>query len=89
MKWTEVEIVTSNEAVDAICEILLEIGISGVSIQDPHDLKSFKEEFPFWDYIDEEVESGKKADVIIKAYVSESDNLSEILENLQFRIEKI
>lgn len=86
MKWTEVEIVTSNEAVDAICEILLEIGISGVSIQDPHDLKSFKEEFPFWDYIDEEVESGKKADVIIKAYVSESDNLSKILENLQFRI---
>ena len=43
MNWTEIEIVTSNEAVDAISEILYELGISGVSIQDPHDLESFKE----------------------------------------------
>ena len=41
MNWTEIEIVTSNEAVDAISEILYELGFSGVSIQDPHDLESF------------------------------------------------
>lgn len=86
MNWTEIEIVTSNEAVDAISEILYELGISGVSIQDPHDLESFKEEFPFWDYIDEEAELMKTEDVVIKAYLSESENLNEILEFIRSRV---
>ncbi|WP_407391326.1 50S ribosomal protein L11 methyltransferase, partial [Carnobacterium jeotgali] len=34
MKWTELQIQTSNEAVDAVSNILIESGSQGVAIED-------------------------------------------------------
>ncbi len=60
MKWIETKIITTPMAVDAISEILFQLGAKGISVIDPNDMENFKEEFPFWDYIDERAEISKK-----------------------------
>ena len=38
MKWTELSIITTNEAVEAVSNILHEAGASGVVIEDSEEL---------------------------------------------------
>lgn len=38
MKWTEVKVETASEAVEAISNIMMEAGASGVAIEDALDL---------------------------------------------------
>lgn len=40
MKWYEIVIKTTEEAQDAICEMLSSIGAAGSSIEDPNDIKT-------------------------------------------------
>ena len=42
-EWLEVTIVTSSEAVEAVCGILYNTGVQGVSIEDPEDIEFKKE----------------------------------------------
>ncbi len=54
MKWTEITIKTTTEAVEAVTNILYEIGVGGVSIEDPSDFK-FKKKNEFdWDFVEED-----------------------------------
>lgn len=40
MKWTEVSVLTASEAVEAVSNILVEAGTSGVSIEDLSDFEN-------------------------------------------------
>lgn len=42
MKWNEVKVETASEAVEAVANILMEAGASGVAIEDALDVENFK-----------------------------------------------
>ncbi|EAG3409025.1 50S ribosomal protein L11 methyltransferase, partial [Listeria monocytogenes] len=42
MKWNEVTVATASEAVEAVANILMEHGASGVAIEDVLDIENFK-----------------------------------------------
>ena len=46
MKWSEISIHTTNEAVEAIANILYEAGASGIVVEDSFDLyKEYEDRF--------------------------------------------
>ncbi|MDO4793216.1 MAG: 50S ribosomal protein L11 methyltransferase [Filifactor alocis] len=90
MKWIELKIQTHRMAVDAISEMLYPIGAKGFSIEDPLDLENFKEEFPYWDYIDEGIENREIDTVVIKAYFPQEDTkIEEVIPQLRMKIEEL
>lgn len=90
MKWIELKIQTHRMAVDAISEMLYPIGAKGFSIEDPLDLEHFKEEFPYWDYIDEGIENREIDIVVIKAYFPQEDTkIEEVIPQLRIQIEEL
>lgn len=87
MKWIEVTIKTTTEAVEAITNILDELRTGGVMIEDPKDFLFQKKNELDWDYVEEEVfnKSGQDG-VLIKTYISEERNVVEVVENIKHRV---
>ena len=88
MKWTEVRINTTEEAYDAVSEMLTSIGAGGVVIEDPNDIRKQVESPDSLDYADDAFLSSLGEDVVVKAYFhSESANnelINLIREKLSF-----
>ncbi|WP_270179339.1 50S ribosomal protein L11 methyltransferase [Alkalihalobacillus sp. CinArs1] len=82
MKWSEISIHTTNEAIEAISNILHEAGASGVVIEDPMDLvkvwdTSFGEVYQL--NPDDYPEEG----VVLKAYLPVNSFLGETVEQIK------
>jgi ribosomal protein L11 methyltransferase len=82
MKWSELSIHTTQEAVEPISNILHEAGASGVVIEDPHDLAKV------WDTTFGEVYQLNPNDypeegVIVKAYLPVTSFLGETVEEIK------
>jgi ribosomal protein L11 methyltransferase len=54
MKWFEVRVKTTEEAYDAVSEMLMSIGAGGVAIEDPNDIKREISKPNSLDYADQE-----------------------------------
>lgn len=78
MKWYEIRIQTTEEAYDAISEMLSSIGAGGVVIEDPNDILRQIEAPGSLDYADEEFMNSLGEDVVIKAYFSEESSSTEL-----------
>lgn len=93
MKWTEIKVQVDGKWEELISNIFYDIGVKGLSIDDPNYLKNLEQNKEDWDYIDEELikkeldklESNR---VSIKAYFSEEERplkkLELFKENLKF-----
>ncbi|NTV89004.1 MAG: 50S ribosomal protein L11 methyltransferase [Clostridiales bacterium] len=68
MNWTEIRIKTTEEAIDAVSEMLTEAGAAGVVIEDPNDIRKIIEAPGSLDYADEEFMNSLGEDVLVKAY---------------------
>lgn len=82
MKWTEVKINTTEEAYDAVSEMLTSIGAGGVVIEDPNDIRKQVESPGSLDYADDAFLSSLGEDVVIKAYFhteSANDGLTGLI----------
>ncbi len=77
MKWAEISIQTSHEATEAIAEIFHEIGASGVVIEDPELVNSYRRSGT-WDYCDIPEDLNPEI-VTIKAYLPVDDQLDDKL----------
>ncbi|RYG74739.1 50S ribosomal protein L11 methyltransferase [Lentibacillus lipolyticus] len=85
MKWSEICIHTTNEAVEPISNILHEKGASGVVIEDPAEL--IKERDTFFGEVYELNPDDYPADgVHVKAYLPVNSHLSEIVEDIKLAI---
>lgn len=73
MNWTEVIIKVNNEAVEAVSNILYELGAQGVAIDEPVDLEQLKNDELYWDYIDEKLLDNDNVETTMMAYFSEED----------------
>jgi len=88
MKWSEVSVHTTQEAVEAVSNILHEAGASGVVIEDPEILHRE------WDVSYGEIYQLSPMDyptegVIIKAYLPLSNNLRKITEEIQLSVDNL
>ncbi len=86
MKWYEIIINTTEEASDAISEMLTSIGAGGVAIEDPNDIRRELLKPGTLDYADQEFLDNLGEDVKIKAYFSDDKNLNELIALINEKI---
>jgi len=88
MKWSEVSILTTNEAVEPISNILIEAGTSGIVIEDPSDLTSAKES-KFGAIYELDPSNYPKEGVRIKTYLPVNSYLPETVEQIKQSISQL
>lgn len=79
MKWIEVTIRTTTEAVEAVANVLYDAGVSGVAIEDPNDIVFVNNDEKTWDYVDEALIDFEQG-ALVKGYLPESSDLVEKIE---------
>jgi len=89
LKWTEVKIITTEEASDAISEMLTSIGAGGVAVEDPNDIRREVANLESLDYIDEKLIKNLSDDIIIKAYFPGAINKLELKQLITEKLEFI
>ncbi len=85
MKWTEISILTTNEAVEAVSNILHEAGASGVVIEDSGELTKERID-QFGEIYALNPSDFPKNGVIVKAYLSATSFLAETVEEIKAAI---
>lgn len=88
MKWTEVTVSTSNEAVEAVSNILMEAGASGVKIDDALDYQNLKPN-RYGEIIDLATIPHVTSGALISAYYPETVFVPEILPTIKQRVAKL
>ena len=73
MRWAEITIKTTEEASEAICEMLAQVGADGIASQDPQEFRNTIDNDPL-SYCDDGTIESYGTDVVIKAYFAETDN---------------
>lgn len=89
MKWIEVQVKTTTEAVETVSSILYDVGAGGLSIEDPNDIILYAKSDECWDYIDSSLLEQQYEGVIVKAYFPESEDLIDKIELIRLNVEKI
>ncbi|MBP2637918.1 MAG: prmA [Firmicutes bacterium] len=87
MKWSEISIQTSHEATEAVANIFHDLGASGVVIEDPELVNTYRRSGS-WDYCDipEELETEV---VTIKAYLPVDEFLDDKLRIFEDQINRL
>lgn len=88
MKWNQLSVITSSEAVEAVSSILMEAGANGVAIEDSMDLVNFESD-PFGEILDKETFSHRKEGAEVLAYFPETLFLPEIIPSIQLKVEEL
>ncbi len=88
MKWSEISIHTTNEAIEPISNILHEAGASGVVIEDPFELGKERED-QFGEIYELNPDDYPEEGVIIKAYFPVNSFLKETIEEIKESINNL
>lgn len=74
MDWLQVNIYTTSEGIEPVSGRLMQLGITGMEIEDEADFKNFLEENrDCWDYVDEDLIKQKESETCVKVYIPEND----------------
>ncbi|WP_027627865.1 50S ribosomal protein L11 methyltransferase [Ruminiclostridium cellobioparum] len=82
MKWYEIRISTTDEASDAVAEMLTTMGAGGVAIKDPFDIRKEIEKPGTLDYADDDFLEALGEDVIISAYFQNGLDINDLLKQI-------
>lgn len=82
MKWSEISILTTNEAIEPISNILHESGASGVVIEDPAELVKEREDM-FGEIYQLNPDDYPTDGVIVKAYLPVNSFLGETVDEIK------
>ncbi|RHW38584.1 50S ribosomal protein L11 methyltransferase [Lysinibacillus yapensis] len=85
MKWAELSVLTTNEAVEAISNIFHEAGASGVVIEDSTEMEKERVD-QFGEIYDLDPNDFPTSGVVVKAYLPASSFLVETVEELKLAI---
>ncbi|WP_071460179.1 50S ribosomal protein L11 methyltransferase [Bacillus massilinigeriensis] len=88
MKWSEISILTTNEAIEPISNILHEAGASGVVIEDPFELHRDRED-QFGEIYQLNPADYPAEGVIVKAYLPVNSFLGETVEEIKAAINNL
>lgn len=84
MNWTEVVITTNTAGIEPITGLLINLGITGVQIENPEDFNEFLEGTElYWDYVDESLMHLKEGDTRMTIYILENVQGAETLSALK------
>ncbi len=89
MKWYEIRINTTDEASDAVSEMLTSMGAGGVAIKDPFDIRKEIEKPDTLDYADDHFLEALGEDVIISAYFQNGLNIDDLLKQIDEGLQNI
>lgn len=89
MKWYEIRINTTDEASDAVSEMLTSMGAGGVAIKDPFDIRKEIEKPDTLDYADDHFLETLGEDVIISAYFQNGLNIDDLLRQIDEGLQNI
>jgi ribosomal protein L11 methyltransferase len=89
MKWYEIRVNTTEEASDAVSEMLTSMGAGGVAIKDPFDIKREILKPNTLDYADDEFLESLGEDVVIQAYFQNGLDIGELLKQINARLSNI
>lgn len=74
MDWIQVSIYTTAAGIEPVSGRLLQLGITGIEIEDEQDFKDFLENNKdCWDYVDEDLIRQKEGETCIKLYLSSDE----------------
>ncbi|PFA64458.1 50S ribosomal protein L11 methyltransferase [Bacillus sp. AFS015802] len=82
MKWSEISILTTNEAIEPISNILHESGASGVVIEDPAELLKEREDM-FGEIYQLNPDDYPSEGVLVKAYLPVNSFLGETVDEIK------
>lgn len=88
MRWFEIKIHTDSMSVEAVTNMLYEVGAEGIVIEDPNDVifsESYKGD---WDYVDEKVYDFQDTEAIVKGYCSDIE-VDDIQNDLQEKVDAL
>ncbi|MGH2318185.1 50S ribosomal protein L11 methyltransferase [Planococcus sp. SE5232] len=88
MKWSELAIHTTNEAIEAVSNIMHEAGASGVVIEDSEDLTKERED-RFGEIYSLDPEDFPVDGVVLKAYLPVNSFLGETIEAIKSAINNL
>ncbi|MEH7178805.1 50S ribosomal protein L11 methyltransferase [Neobacillus vireti] len=88
MKWSELSIHTTNEAIEPISHILHEAGASGVVIEDPFELTKERED-QFGEIYQLNPDDYPEEGVIVKAYLQVNSFLGETVDAIKDSINNL
>ncbi|MDV4150103.1 50S ribosomal protein L11 methyltransferase [Clostridium sp. AL.422] len=87
--WIEVRVITKSEALEPVSGIFYGLDCKGVAIEDPNDILD-REQGPLtWDFADINVLEHKGEVAVVKAYFSEEDNINEVLEYINEKMNEL
>ena len=89
MKWIQVRIKTTEEACDAVSEMLTSIGAGGVEIEDPNEIRRHMESLGSPDYADRSILDSLDSDVTVKAYFNQEHTPEELVAEIRERFRTI
>lgn len=89
MKWIEVQVKTTTEAVETVSSILYEVGAGGLCIEDPNDIILYANSDECWDFIEPSLLEQQYEGIVVKAYFPESEDLIDKIELIRQNVEKI
>lgn len=89
MRWTQVKIKTTEEACDAVSEMLTSIGAGGVVIEDPDEIRRQLESLDSPDYADWRILEQLDGDVTVKAYFNQEHDPDELAAKIRENLEAI
>ncbi len=74
MDWIQVSIYTTTEGIEPVSGKLLQLGFTGIEIEDEQDFKDFLENNKdCWDYVDDDLLREKESETCVKVYISEDE----------------
>ncbi|MFC4711945.1 50S ribosomal protein L11 methyltransferase [Planococcus dechangensis] len=88
MKWSELAVHTTNEAIESISNILHEAGASGVVIEDSEDLTKDREDV-FGEIYSLDPDDFPSEGVIVKAYLPVNSFLGETVKGIKLAINSL
>lgn len=91
MRYVEVKIYTTQEGIDPLTCILMDMGIAGFAIEDPRDFQDLmnKKNSYDWDYIDDSVMELEHIPTSITFYLEDTEERDRILEQLRKKLDKL
>lgn len=88
MQYIEVKIFTSQEEIDPLTCILMDMGIAGFAIEDARDFRDLmnKKNTYDWDYIDESLMKLENVRTSVTFYLEESEDSRRLIRQLQEKL---
>lgn len=88
MKFIEVKIYTSHEGIEPLTAMLMQKGITGITVDDPadvDDLMEHKKEYE-WDYIEESLLENKEREPVVTVYFDDTEDGRKKVQDLKLAV---